>query len=80
MNRYVWHPEKYVPLLMTYGFTLHIVSVAIYLRDGTANLSQIMLPLVDLPLAILTAYCGLAMILAWRQFFQVFKIHSTGAK
>ena len=41
---YVWHAEKYVPLLMTYGFTLHIIRVAIYLRDGTANLSQIILP------------------------------------
>jgi hypothetical protein len=26
MNRYVWHTEKYVPLLMTYGFTLHDAS------------------------------------------------------
>jgi hypothetical protein len=80
MNRYVWHAEKYVPLLMTYGFTLHIIRVAIYLRDGTADLSQIILPLVDLPLAILMAYCAFAMILGWRQFFQVFEIHSTWRK
>ncbi len=80
MNRYVWHAEKYVPLLMTYGFTLHIIRVAIYLRDGTADLSQIILPLVDLPLAIMMAYCALAMILAWRQFFQVFEMRSTWRK
>jgi hypothetical protein len=48
MNRNIWHAEKYVPLLITYSFTLHIIRVAIYVRDGTANLSQIILPLVDL--------------------------------
>ena len=80
MNRYVWHAEKYVPLLMTYGFTLHIIRVAMYFRDRTANLSQIILPLVDLPLAIMMAYCALAMIIAWRQFFQMFEIHVTWRK
>lgn len=72
--------EKYVPLLMTYGFVLHIVRVAFYFRDGTANLSQIILPLVDLPLAIMMAYCAFAMIRSWRQFFQVFEIRSTWRK
>ena len=80
MIRYVWHAEKYVPLLMTYGFTLHIIRVALYLRDGIADLSQIILPLVDLPLAIMMIYCALAMIIPWRQFFQVFEIHSTWRK
>ncbi len=80
MNRYVWHAEKYVPLLMTYGFTLHIIRVALYLRDGTADLSQIILPLVDLPLAIMMIYCAFAMIIPWRQFFQVFEIHSAWRK
>lgn len=80
MNRNIWHAEKYVPLLMTYGFTLHIIRVAIYLRDGTANLSQIILPLVDLPLAIVMAYCALAMIIAWRQFFQMFEMRVTWRK
>ena len=72
--------EKYVPLLMTYGFTLHIIRVAFYVRDGTANLSQIILPLVDLPLAIMMAYCALALVRSWRQFFQVFEIRSTWRK
>lgn len=72
--------EKYVPLLMTYGFTLHIIRVAIYFRDGTADLSQIILPLVDLPLAIMMAYCAFALIRSWRQFFQVFEIRSTWRK
>jgi len=72
--------EKYVPLLMTYGFTLHIIRVAFYFRDGTADLSQIILPLVDLPLAIMMAYCALALIRSWRQFFQTFEIRSTWRK
>jgi hypothetical protein len=75
-----WHAEKYVPLLMTYGFVLHIIRVAIYLRDGTANLSQIILPLVDLPLAIMMAYCALAMITDRRQFFQMFEMRATWRK
>ena len=75
-----WHAEKYVPLLMTYGFVLHIIRVAIYLREGTANLSQIILPLVDLPLAIMMAYCALAMIIAWRPFFQRFQMRVTWRK
>lgn len=72
--------EKYVPLLMMYGFTLHIIRVAIYFRDGTANLSQIIMPLVDLPLAIMMAYCAFAMIRGWRQFLEVFEIHSIWRK
>jgi hypothetical protein len=80
MDRNIWHAEKYVPLLMTYGFTLHIIRVAIYFREGTANLSQIILPLVDLPLAIMMAYCALAMIFAWRQFFKVYEMPSTWRK
>ncbi|MCI0555095.1 MAG: hypothetical protein L0287_29450 [Anaerolineae bacterium] len=79
-NLYIWQAEKYVPLLMTYGFTLHIIRVAMYFRDGTANISQIILPLVDLPLAIMMAYCALAMIIAWRQFFKVFEMRSTWRK
>ena len=80
MNPNIWHAEKYVPLLMTYGFTLHIIRVAIYFREGTANLSQIILPLVDLPLAIMMAYCALAMIFAWRQFLKYMKCPQHGAK
>lgn len=80
MDGYVWHTEQYVPLLMVYGFTLHIVRVATYLRDGIADLSQIILPLVDLPLAILMSYSALAMIVAWRQFFQRFEMRGTGRK
>jgi hypothetical protein len=38
MNQNIWHAEKYVPLLMTYGFTLHIIRVALYVRDGTEAL------------------------------------------
>ena len=80
MNRNIWHAEKYVPLLIRYGFTPHIIRVAIYFRDGTANLSQIILPLVDLPLAIMMRYCALAMIFAWRQFFEVFEMRSPWRK
>src|SRR5215208_5573421 len=80
MNRYVCHAEKYVPLLMTYGFTLHIIRVALYLRDGTADLSQIILPLVDLPLAIMMIYCALAMIVARREFFQTFDLRANWRK
>lgn len=65
---------------MTYGFTLHIIRVAIYFRDGTANLSEIILPLVDLPLAIMMAYCALAMVIAWRPFFQAFEMRSLWRK
>lgn len=77
IQRYVWHTEQYVPLLMVYGFTLHIIRVATYLRDGIADLSQIILPLVDLPLAIMMAYCALAMIIGWRHFFQRFEMRDT---
>jgi hypothetical protein len=80
MHRYNWHAEKYIPVLMTYGFTLHIIRVARYLRDGTADLSQIILPLVDLPLAILMVYCAIAMIVAWREFFQTFDLRSNWRK
>ena len=80
MHRYNWHAEKYIPVLMTYGFILHIIRVARYLRDGTADLSQIILPLVDLPLAILMAYCALAMIVAWREFFQTFNLRANWRK
>jgi hypothetical protein len=77
MKHYLWHTEQYVPLLMVYGFTLHIIRVATYLRDGIADLSQIILPLVDLPLAIMMAYCALAMIIGWRQFSQRFEMRDT---
>src|SRR5574339_1190251 len=80
MKSYIWHTEQYVPLLMVYGFTLHIIRVATYLRDGIADLSQIILPLVDLPLAIMMTYCALAMIISWRQFFQRFQLRDTWRK
>jgi hypothetical protein len=75
-----WYVEKTVPLLMMGGFMVHLIRLAQYLQNGTADLSLILLPQVDLVLTLLMIYCSIIMIGLWRRFFRVFKMSANWRK
>ncbi len=67
-----FHAEKSLPLLFTMGFTLHLINLAHYLRDGKADPGQVMTPIVDIGLSIVMLYSAFALIWEHKIFFKVY--------
>ena len=80
MNRNCWHVEKVVPLLMMTGFMIHLINTARYVHFGEADLSSILLPLVDLPLSLLMLYCSIALLVFNKRFFTIFDMQAKWRK
>ena len=80
MNRNCWHVEKVVPLLMMTGFMIHLINIARYVHFGEADLSSILLPLVDLPLSLLMLYCSIALLVFNKRFFTIFDMQAKWRK
>jgi hypothetical protein len=79
-TRRTWYVEKIAPLLMMSGFLLHLIRLAQIFQFGAADLSVIVLPAVDLVLALLMTYCSIIMMVFRRQFFGVFDMSATWRK
>jgi hypothetical protein len=75
MRRRNYAMEKAVPLLMTMGFTIHLVNLAHYLRDGHTAIREVILPGVDVVLGSWMAYCAVGLILGFKGFFERFAVH-----
>ena len=80
MNRNCWHVEKVVPLLMMTGFMIHLINIARYVHFGEADLSSILLPMVDLPLSLLMLYCSIALLVFNKRFFTIFDMQAKWRK
>ena len=80
MNRNCWHVEKVVPLLMMTGFMIHLINIARYVHFGEADISSILLPMVDLPLSLLMLYCSIALLAFNKRFFTIFDMQAKWRK
>ena len=80
MNRNCWHVEKVVPLLMMTGFMIHLINIARYVHFGEADISSILLPMVDLPLSLLMLYCSIALLVFNKRFFTIFDMQAKWRK
>jgi hypothetical protein len=80
MYRNIWHIEKIVPLLLMGGLMIHLMNLAHYLQHGTVDISQLLLPLVDLGLLLLMTYSSLAMIVSYRRFLRLFDMRAPWRK
>ena len=51
---------------------IHLINLGRYLHFGEADLSSILLPIVDLPLSLLMLYCSIALLVFYKRFFMIF--------
>ena len=80
MKPNTWNVEKLVPILITGGFFVHLINVSRHYIYGTSHVGEVLMWPVDVPLAVLMAYCAVALIVRWRAVFAAFDVSSTVRK
>lgn len=80
MTNATWNVEKFVPILITGGFFIHLINVSRHFIYGQSRVGEVLMWPVDLPLAIIMLFCAVALILRWRAFFATFDMRSSARK
>lgn len=74
MRNHDYAMEKAVPLLMTGGFSVHLINLAHHIHFGQTGIKSVLLPTVDAVLAVWMTYCAVGLIFGHQHFFQRFDI------
>lgn len=80
MKKNNYYIEKIVPLLMMGGLMVHLINLGRYIHFGKAELSFILLPVVDFPLGLLMLYCAIILIFRYKQLFAIFDMSAIWRK
>ncbi len=80
INKNTYYIEKIVPLLMMGGIMIHLINLGRYIHFGKAELSFILLPVVDFPLGLLMLYCAIILIFRYKQLFAIFDMSAIWRK
>ncbi len=80
MSTPTWHVEKLVPVLISGGFFIHLITVTRHFADPQSKPGDVLLWPVDLVLATLMVFCAATLILRYRAFDRQFRIDSLARK
>ncbi len=80
IKKNTYYIEKIVPLLMMGGLMVHLINIGRYIHFGKAELSFILLPVVDFPLGLLMLYCAIILIFRYKQLFAIFDMSAIWRK
>jgi len=71
-----WNVEKFVLILITGGFFIHLINVSRHYAVGASKVGDILQWPVDFCLTAIMIYCAVALIVRWRVFTQAFDVAS----
>ena len=80
IKKNTYYIEKIVPLLMMGGLMVHLINIGRYIHFGKAELSFILLQVVDFPLGLLMLYCAIILIFRYKQLFAIFDMSAIWRK
>lgn len=69
-----WKLETFVPMLLTAGFTIHLINASRYLLTGSSNVGDILSRPVDLFLFSLMLFCAVALITRRKAMFATYDL------